>query len=157
MTSTGNGDRQPLVIGYDASEFARHAIQEAARLFPGRRAVVVNVFPSAAGTAAAAAIGVPEGVLRVAVDRLHEASRQAAQARASEGALLAREAGLAAEGRSEATEGSNWSALTRMADDEDALAIVVGSRGLSGLKQMLLGSTSSGLLHHSARPVVVVP
>lgn len=157
MTSTGNDDRQPLVIGYDGSEFAKHAIQEAARLFPGRRAVVVNVFPSAAGTAAAAAIGVPEGVLRVAVDRLHEASRQAAEARANEGALLAREAGLAAEGRSEATEGSNWSALTRIADEEDALAVVVGSRGLSGLKQMLLGSTSSGLLHHSARPVVVVP
>jgi nucleotide-binding universal stress UspA family protein len=100
---------------------------------------------------------VPEGVLRVAVDRLHEASRQAAEARASEGALLARDAGLAAEGRSEATEASNWSALTRVADDEHALAVVVGSRGLSGLKQMLLGSTSSGLLHHSARPVVVVP
>jgi hypothetical protein len=46
VTSTGNGDRQPLVIGYDGSEFANHAIQEAARLFPGRRAVVVNVFPS---------------------------------------------------------------------------------------------------------------
>jgi nucleotide-binding universal stress UspA family protein len=157
MTSTGNGDRQPLVIGYDGSEFAKHAIQAAARLFPGRRAVVVNVFPSAAGTAASAAIGVPEGVLRVAVDRLHESSRQAAGARASEGALLAREAGLAAEGRSEATEGSNWSALSRIGDEEEALAVVVGSRGLSGLKQMVLGSTSSGLLHHSARPVVVVP
>jgi nucleotide-binding universal stress UspA family protein len=96
-------------------------------------------------------------VLRVAVDRLHEASHQTAQARASEGAQLAREAGLAAEGRSVATEGSNWSALIRIADEEDALAVVVGSRGLSGLKQMLLGSTSSGLLHHSARPVVVVP
>lgn len=55
------------------------------------------------------------------------------------------------------TEGSSWSGLNRIAEAEDALAVVVGSRGLSGLKQMLLGSTSSGLLQHSARPVVVVP
>jgi hypothetical protein len=26
MTSTANGDRQPLVIGYDGSAFAKHAI-----------------------------------------------------------------------------------------------------------------------------------
>jgi hypothetical protein len=139
MTSKGNGDRRPLVIGYDGSEFAKHAIQEAARLFPGRRAVVVNVFPSAADTAAAAAIGVPEGVLRVAVERLHEASRQAAEVRASEGALLSREAGLAAEERSEATEGSNWSALSRIGDEE-ALAVVVKSRGFRGSSRWWAGA-----------------
>ncbi|MET0206834.1 MAG: universal stress protein [Thermoleophilaceae bacterium] len=96
-------------------------------------------------------------MLAAAVDRLEEASRQAAKERAREGARLASKAGLDAEGRSEATEGSSWSALNRIAETEDALAVVVGSRGLSGLRQMLLGSTSSGLLQHSARPVVVVP
>ena len=157
VTPTGDDDRRPLVIGYDGSEFAKHAIEQAGRLFPGRRTVVANVFPSAAGTVAAGAIGVSLDVLGTAADRLHEESRRAAQARADEGARLASEAGLAAEGRSEMTEGSNWSALNRVADAEDALAVVVGPRGLSGLKEMLLGSTSSGLLHHSTRPVVVVP
>ena len=64
-------------------------------------------------------------MLAAAVDRLEEASRQAAEERAREGARLASEAGLDAEGRSEATEGSSWSALNRIAEAEDALVVVV--------------------------------
>ena len=35
--------------------------------------------------------------------------------------------------------------------------IVCGSRGQGGVSRALLGSTSSALLHHSPRPVLVVP
>jgi nucleotide-binding universal stress UspA family protein len=157
MTAAADGDMQPVVIGYDGSEFAKRAIEEAGRLFPGRRVIVANVFPSGADSVAAAAIGIPPGVLREAAERLYEESRRAADERASEGRRLAKEAGLMAEARAEMTEGSNWSALKRIAEEENALAIVVGSRGLSGFKEMLVGSTSSGLVHHANRPVVVVP
>ena len=157
MSETVDGAGRPVVIGYDGSEFAKHAVQEAGRLFPGRRAIVANVFPSGADTVAAAAIGVPAGVLGEAAERLHEESRQAADQRAEEGSRLANAEGLAAEPRAAATDGSHWSALNSIANEEDALAIVVGTRGLSGFKEMLLGSTSSGLLRHASRPVVVVP
>lgn len=157
MSSTEQSQAQPVVIGYDGSEFSKDAIREAGRLFPGRRALVANVYPSAAATASAAAIGAPVGMLAEAIDRLDEAAREAAQTRANEGAALAREAGLAAEGRAEVTDSSNWSALIRAAEVDDALAVVVGSRGRSGLKQVLLGSTSAALAHYSTCPVVVVP
>jgi nucleotide-binding universal stress UspA family protein len=157
MSETADSAARPVVIGYDGSEFAKQAIQEAGRLFPGRRTVVANVFPSGADTVAAAAIGVPAGVLGEAAKRLHEASREAADQRAEEGTRLANAEGLAAEPRVESTNGSLWSGLNQIADEDDALAIVVGTRGLSGFKQMLLGSTSSGLLQNASRPVVVVP
>jgi nucleotide-binding universal stress UspA family protein len=35
--------------------------------------------------------------------------------------------------------------------------IVAGSRGLRGLKSVVLGSVSSGLVNHAGRPVLVIP
>jgi nucleotide-binding universal stress UspA family protein len=47
--------------------------------------------------------------------------------------------------------------LISVADEHDAAAIVVGSRGRSAIKRRLLGSVASSVLHDSHRPVVVVP
>ena len=43
-----------------------------------------------------------------------------------------------------------------IAEQRDAAAIVVGSRGLGAVKSKLLGSTSQRLLHDARRPVLVV-
>ncbi len=43
------------------------------------------------------------------------------------------------------------------AGDVDANVIVLGTRGLSGLKSVLLGSVSHAVLQHADRPVMVVP
>jgi nucleotide-binding universal stress UspA family protein len=40
---------------------------------------------------------------------------------------------------------------------DDAETIVVGTRGRSGIKSMLLGSVSHAVLQHADRPVLVVP
>jgi len=45
-------------------------------------------------------------------------------------------------------------ALTAVSNDADLL--VVGSRGHSALREMLLGSVASHLAHHAACPVVIV-
>jgi len=39
----------------------------------------------------------------------------------------------------------------------DAAAVVVGARGRGGFRRLLLGGTALQLLHHSDRPVVIVP
>jgi nucleotide-binding universal stress UspA family protein len=40
---------------------------------------------------------------------------------------------------------------------EEADLVVVGSRGLGGFSGLLLGSTSSQVIHHATCPVVMVP
>ena len=48
-------------------------------------------------------------------------------------------------------------ALTQLAAEQCAAAVVVGSRGRSALREIMLGSVALATLHHSPRPVVVVP
>ena len=53
--------------------------------------------------------------------------------------------------------GRRWRGVRRLARERDADVIVCGSRGLGPFSRAAVGSTSSGLLHHADRPVLVVP
>ena len=54
-------------------------------------------------------------------------------------------------------DGNPVTVLLGVADELDAGLIVVGSRGLGGYTDMLLGSTSTQVAQRSSRPVVVIP
>jgi nucleotide-binding universal stress UspA family protein len=47
--------------------------------------------------------------------------------------------------------------IIEVAHRERADLVVTGRRGLSGFKEMMLGSTSHHLSHHLATPLVIVP
>jgi nucleotide-binding universal stress UspA family protein len=142
---------QPIMLCYDRSDDSRRAIATAAQLVPGAAAVVLHVWRPVAGMAMAYAI-VPAG----AYDEAE--LRRAAERIAQEGAEIAREAGLSAEPRaSEATLEPDWETILRAAEQHDARLIVLGARGMSGLRSLVLGSVSHGVAQHSHRPVLVVP
>lgn len=48
-------------------------------------------------------------------------------------------------------------ALPRIASDVDADLLILGSRGVTGIPYLLLGSVSTALVHHPARPTLIVP
>ena len=75
---------------------------------------------------------------------------------AEAGARLARELGATAEALSVPDAVNVADTLIAIAEERDARAIVVGSRGLGGIKARVLGSTSRKLLHDTHRPVLVV-
>lgn len=47
--------------------------------------------------------------------------------------------------------------IVKCAEKEKADLIVMGTRGLSSLRRTVLGSVSDYVLHHSQKPVAVVP
>lgn len=148
---------KPILIAYDGSDGAKAAIATAGRLFPARRAVVISVWSSVAAAASASLVAIPATVASRAYEQLDAETGQHAAALASEGEAAAKDAGLDAAGKAVPGHGPVWSTIVKAADDEDAEAIVVGSRGRSGVRSVLLGSVANGVVHHSARPVVVAP
>ena len=53
--------------------------------------------------------------------------------------------------------GSPWEGIADVADEVDAAVIVIGSRGLTGLKKVVETSVSQHLAEHARRPVLIVP
>jgi nucleotide-binding universal stress UspA family protein len=148
---------KPVLIAYDGSEGAKAAIEAAARLFPGHPAVVASVWQSTAAASRASLIAIPAGVAARAYEELDKESERQATVKSDEGVTAAKDVGLDATGSAVLCHGQVWATIVDAADREDALAIVVGSRGLSSVKSALLGSVANGVVHHSTRPVVVIP
>ena len=147
-----------LVLAYDGSEAAADAIRVAGRLFPGAAAVVVHHRddPDVLAHAALARIAWPDAVTIRAVREYERLGAVQASELAERGRALAQGAGLKAscEVRS---AGSVWRAVVTAADDDAADVLVCGTRGRGPFARAWLGSTSSSLVHHAERPVLVVP
>ena len=143
----------PVLLAYDASDGAKRAIAVAGELLGPRRALVLHVWESWAAEAPALA-GASATVQGIAA-QLDEVADEKSEAHAADGAKLAASAGFDAEGLSEEASGPIWKTILDAADRNQCAAIVVGSRGLSGISAAL-GSVSNGVVHHSHRPVLVV-
>lgn len=146
-----------ILIAYDGSPDARAAVEHVAALLPGEQATVLVVWEPFVEVMAhtGAGLGLAPGIADF--DEIDAASEAAAEQRAQEGVELARSVGLEAQARTCAQGRTVWHSIATQAVEVDARAIVVGTRGLTGVKSLMLGSVSHGVLAHSDRPVIVVP
>jgi nucleotide-binding universal stress UspA family protein len=157
----------PVLIAYDGSDAARRAIHETAELFGSRGALVLTVWEPSLPYELAAGMQPPGGSVDIApppvVDvetarEIDDTLQSRADRVAQDGAALAKSLGLQAEALAAADEGSPGVADTiiELARKRGAAAIVVGSRGLTGLRARLEGSTSNAVAKHAPCPVVIV-
>lgn len=145
MVTNARNLEGPVLFAYDGSAQARSAIERAGQeLRVGREAVVLNVW----GPPISPATEFMETEL---------ANELADQARkvAAEGAALASEAGFEAVPLAELGV-SAWGKIVEMADEHDASLVVMGSRGLSGITHVLIGSVAAAVVQHTDRPVLIV-
>jgi nucleotide-binding universal stress UspA family protein len=146
-----------ILICYDGSSDARTAIEHAGELLGGQPTTVLTIWETLAEVLAhtPSGFGLASGDLDF--EKIDSSSRASAQATAAEGADIAVKAGLVAEPQIREQTTTVASAILDAAADVHASLIVAGSRGLTGIKSLLLGSVSHALLHQTDRPVMVVP
>jgi nucleotide-binding universal stress UspA family protein len=143
-----------LLICYDGSEDSKHAIQRAGRLLPGRHALVVTVWQPVAAMGSFAWSGMTASTINFA--ELDRAAAEDGRRIADQGVRIAQEAGLEAEPAAVQATGPVWKTILDIAGSRDAAMIVMGSRGLTGVRSMLLGSVSGAVVNHADRPTLVV-
>jgi nucleotide-binding universal stress UspA family protein len=142
-------DARPVLFCYDDSPEAKHAIDAASSLLGDRRAVVLDIAPPVTAAESYAT------VTSIPVD-FGELNRQDALSRAEIGADLACLAGFDAKARADVAA-PTWDGVVEVAAELDAAVIVIGSRGLTGARELFEGSFSHEVAEHAGRPVLIVP
>jgi nucleotide-binding universal stress UspA family protein len=145
-------DAGPVVLCYDRSVGSLRAIETASALFPGHATIVLHVWNPVAALGAVYGAMVPSAAFHRG-----EAQRAAMQV-AEEGAALANEAGLEATAAAASAQFDGTSTtILKVAEQHDAEVIVLGARGLSALRSVVLGSVSHAVVQRAHCPVLVVP
>ena len=156
-----SGADTPILIAYDGSDGARRAISQAGELLAPRPALVATGWEPglaySASTMPTPGMELQPNPIDIGEAReLGEELETQARRTAEEGAELAGSAGFQAEALARPDHVNVADALVAVARERSAAAIVVGSRGLSGLRARLEGSTSKTVLKHAPCPVVVI-
>jgi nucleotide-binding universal stress UspA family protein len=145
--------RAPILIAYDGSACADAAIDKVAAEFAPRKVVILVVSEELQRVPFIGTAGIP--VEPETLELLTDAAQKGALKVAEKGAVRAR--GLGLDPTTAVAEGGPvWSAIVGAADEHDAALIALGSRGLSGVKHVLLGSVSGAVAQHSHRSVLIV-
>jgi nucleotide-binding universal stress UspA family protein len=139
-------DRGTIVAGTDGSESAERAVREAARLAiaTGARLLLVSAFSD----------------LHPFRERLESSAREQLidLEKVAEQLLLRAAANIGAglEVETVSRQGHPAEVIADVAREERAQLIVVGDRGLTGIRRFLLGSVSERLSHHAPCNVLIV-
>lgn len=133
-----------IVVGYDGSDAAKTALDEAVKLAGPVGGDVLVTYAYGGRKQYSGAPLVPRRQLRDLGEQLL-------------GEALARVAGGDAHVQPVLVDDDAWQGLRSVALQHEAAMIVVGTHGQSPITGMLLGSTAYRLVHSSTTPVLIVP
>ena len=142
--------QRPVLLCDDGSEDAAAAMRQARALLRADAAIALHVWQPLN-----AAVGAPAAI--VVLDEVIEQVEAAARGMAEAAAERARQAGFEnVQPLAVDAVGPVWRAVVDTARAHDASVIVLGARGLTGIRHVLLGSVSEKVVRHAERPVLVL-
>lgn len=145
---------RPVLFAYDGSDDAARAIRTAGTLLDRGPAIVLYVWQ---GVAALSLPQIHAGGSSETFALIDRAASEHAHEVVERGVAIAKEAGFEAKALVREGPLGTWAAILHSADEQAVCLIVVGARGRSGVKAVVLGSVSTAIAHHSRHPVLIVP
>jgi nucleotide-binding universal stress UspA family protein len=142
----------PVLICYDGSDEAKHAIEQAGEVLKGGPAIVLNTLEVL--SVAVGGYPLDEFATGISFVDLDNAARARGERLAADGVELARRHGF--EPETMVREGPPAEAIVDAARELGACVIVLGSRGYTGLRASMMGSVSNAVLHLAPCPILVV-
>ncbi|HEY2770875.1 MAG TPA: universal stress protein [Solirubrobacteraceae bacterium] len=146
---TAGNSTGPALLCWDNSDGAERAIEHAGRILgDGHQAIVLFAHvPTESARGILGGLSGPDAPIMGVTDAENVLAR---------GLAFAREAGFDAAGTLIAAERRTAEIITSMADEHDAIVIVMGQRQRSTIGKLLLGSTAQEVLNSDHRPVLMV-
>lgn len=145
-----------ILFCYDGSDSAKRALAIANATLGDRPLTLLHTWEEPS-TVVADAFGAKDVAPGLSIAELERLASERAREVAGEGESLARELGFAVQARVERVRSETWQTILDVAEETDAEMILIGTHGDTAVRSTLLGSVSSGVIHHSHRPVFVVP
>ena len=142
----------PILVCYDGSDEAKHAIEQAGGVLAPGPAIVLTSWEVL--SIAVGGYPLDEFATGISYTDLDNASTARARRLASDGVELAAKQGFQAEPL--VRQGPPAEAIVDVARERQAKVIVLGTRGYTGLRASMIGSVSNAVLHHAPCPVLVV-
>jgi nucleotide-binding universal stress UspA family protein len=140
------GRYKKILVAIDGSDSSMHALQESLNLASkeGSRITAVSVSPQFEGDLSLVGVGNLSAALKDPFEvALSKAKEMAESSRVSITTI--------------SEEGEPYERILDVAEAEDCDLIVVGTKGMSGLEKVLLGSVAAAVIGHSHRDVLVIP
>jgi nucleotide-binding universal stress UspA family protein len=148
---------QRLLVAVDGSDSAGRAANAAVDIAVKYSAelMVLHVMPRLTYEFVPVSLSAP-ALPPTGFGRLYDEAKKEAIKYVEEATTRAKNRGVDARGEVLENVPSIVQAITDYASQEKVDLIVVGTRGLSGFKKLLIGSVSNGVVIHAKQPVLVI-
>ena len=137
---------EKILLAVDGSEHSLHAAREAGDLARAMKSEILRIV--------VAFDGIPGYLGEPNMEQAIEARMKAANAILQKAQDAVGK--IPGEIHNELIEGSPAEAIINVAKTRDSTVIVMGSRGMSAIAELVLGSTSHKVVSHASCPVLVV-
>lgn len=136
-----------ILVAIDGSSMSKKALKSAIQFAKERysKITVIHVEKN---------LQIPEGMANESIDDLYSAMRDEGNEILNQAVLMAEEEEI--EVTPKLLFGDPAIQIVKMAEEENYQLIIMGSRGLGGIKGLMLGSVSQKVSHLSHCPVLII-